>query len=142
MAYLNDIIGLLSLRDRYGLEKGQLDLGREQLAQRAKEFQDSLGLSEREAMRAAQQWQDQFNAAQERKAFEEQQQRDAIQRQQAQQNYSNSWSDWERGANLLQGKNQNLMQLLSGGNRGLIGSPQLDAIYKRFGLPGYSSTGP
>ncbi len=91
MAYLNDIIGLLSLRDRYGLEKGQLDLGREQLAQRAKEFQDSLGLSEREAMRAAQQWQDQFQAAQERKAFEQQQEQNKYQQQLAQQNFQNIW---------------------------------------------------
>jgi len=91
MAYLNDIIGLLSLRDRYGLEKGQLDLGREQLAQRAKEFQDSLGLSEREAMRAAQQWQEQFQAAQERKAFEQQQEQNKYQQQLAQQNFQNIW---------------------------------------------------
>lgn len=91
MAYLNDIIGLLSLRDRYGLEKGQLDLGREQLAQRAKEFQDSLGLSEREAMRAAQQWQDQFQAAQERKAFEQQQEQNRFGQQLQQQNFQNIW---------------------------------------------------
>jgi hypothetical protein len=91
MAYLNDIIGLLSLRDRYGLEKGQLDLGREQLAQRAKEFQDSLGLSEREAMRAAQQWQETFQETQQQREFERQQQEQLRQRQQAQQNFQNIW---------------------------------------------------
>jgi hypothetical protein len=101
MAYLNDIIGLLSLRDRYGLEKGQLDLGREQLAQRAKEFQDSLGLSEREAMRAAQQWQDQFQAAQERKAFEQQQEQNRYGQQLAQQNFQNVWQSRPEEADIL-----------------------------------------
>ncbi len=101
MAYLNDIIGLLSLRDRYGLEKGQLDLGREQLAQRAKEFQDSLGLNEREAMRAAQQWQDQFQAAQERKAFEQQQEQNRYGQQLAQQNFQNVWQSRPEEADIL-----------------------------------------
>lgn len=127
--YLNDILGLLNMR-------GQYELGHEDLLQRAKEFQTQFGLTKEEADRAAQQWQQQFGEQQARRQFEQQQQQNAVQRQMAQQDYQNRWADWSRGNQIGAGGNNDLVQLLSGSGRGLFGSDQLDAIYRRFGLPG------
>ena len=68
MGYLNDIIGLLSLRENFGL-------GREQLGQRAKEFEAQFGLDKEEALRAAQQWEQRFQEQKAKRLFEEVQER-------------------------------------------------------------------
>lgn len=80
MSYLNDIIGLLSLRDKFGFDRKQLE-------QRAKEFEAELGFSREQALRAAQQWEQQFRESQARRAFEQQQQQNVFNQQLAQQNF-------------------------------------------------------
>ena len=86
MGYLQDILGLLSLRENQGL-------GQAQLRQRAKEFELEYGLDKEQAERAAQQWQQRFQEAQDQKRFEQAQEL-------AQQNRQNTWQDWARGASL------------------------------------------
>lgn len=131
MAYLQDILGLLSLRDN-------VFLGRDTLAQRAREFEAEFGLSKQEAERMARQWQQQFEEQQNRRRFEQQQQQQTFAQQQAQQNYLNQQRDFAQGSQFRQGRTNDLLRLLQV-NPGAFGREQTNAAFGQFGLPGYPS---
>lgn len=131
MAYLNDILGLLNLRENFGL-------GQQQLAQRAHEFELEFGLSKDEAMHAAQQWQQQFGEQQNRRRFEQQQQEKSFAQQQGQQNYLNQSRDFAQGTELRQNQGNDLLKLFAANPKG-VGMDQMSALYQRFGLPAFNS---
>lgn len=129
MAYLQDILGLLSLRDN-------VFLGRDTLAQRAREFEAEFGLSKQEAERMAQQWQQQFQEQQNRRRFEQQQQQQLFAQQQAQQNYMNQQRDFAQGSRFGEGRRNDLLRLLQI-NPGAFAQEQMNSALQQFGLPQY-----
>ncbi len=131
MAYLQDILGLLSLRNGFGL-------GQDQLRQRAHEFELEYGLSKDEAQRAASQWQQRFQEEQARRRFEQQQQQATFAQQVGQQNYLNQSRDFGVGQQIGRDRTSDLLQLLRE-SRGTFGPDQTNALLQRLGLPTVST---
>ena len=126
MSYLGDLLGLLNYQQGQDFGLGQIQLGREELGERSRQFDVS-----------ARQWEQQENLRRQMEQFRQQQLREQMEREQGQQNYLNFNRDHDAALSYFANKNKDLLKFI---NPGLIGSDQANALYKKFGLPTLGGT--
>ena len=134
MSYIGDLLGLLNYQQNNDYGLGRIQLGREELGEKSRQFDTS-----------ANQWQQEQELQRQMEQFRQEQLRAQMARDQSQQNYTNFNRDMDSAQNFMStraNRKDDMLKFLQAGGRGLIGSDQADALYQMFGLPGFESQTP